>query len=98
MPTAVYLPLTRTGPSNQDRAIVPHRPSRANNRGTTMKTIIPIICLIIGAAAGFASGQWEGQADTLRTYASTPGVDPTYANALSDDAVYRSRAKMEKGR
>jgi hypothetical protein len=35
-----------------------------------MKSIIRVICLIIGAAGGFVSGQWKGQAETLRVYAS----------------------------
>jgi hypothetical protein len=35
-----------------------------------MKSIIRVICLIIGAVGGFVSGQWKGQAETLRVYAS----------------------------
>ncbi|WP_428491712.1 hypothetical protein [Rhodopila sp.] len=60
-----------------------------------MKTIIPIACLLIGIAAGFYPGQWHGEVMVLQANAEAPGVDPTYANALSDDAVYRSRARME---
>lgn len=63
-----------------------------------MKTIIPVICLTIGAAAGFASGHWKGEADTLRAYAAAPGVDPTYADANSQIAVYRTRATITVGR
>jgi hypothetical protein len=63
---------------------------------TSRNSVFPVICLIIGATGGFASGQWRGKAVTLRVYASAqaPGVDPLYANALSDDAVYRARAPM----
>lgn len=65
-----------------------------------MKSVIPVISLIIGAAGGFASRQWCGEAETLRAYAGqAPGIDPTYTNALSDNAVYWSRAPMAmKGR
>ncbi len=61
-----------------------------------MKSIIPIICLLIGAAAGFYPGQWHGEVMVLQANAASV-VDPVYTSALSDDAVYRSRAKMEKG-
>jgi hypothetical protein len=58
-----------------------------------MKSIIPVICLIIGAAAGFYLGQWHGEVMVLQANAA-PAIDPTYANAVSDDGVYRSRAPM----
>lgn len=61
-----------------------------------MKAIIPTICLLVGVAAGFMPGQWRGEAMTLRAYAAVqePGIDPTYADATSEVAVYRSRAPM----
>jgi hypothetical protein len=59
-----------------------------------MKSVVPIICLIIGAAAGFYPGMWTGEVMVLQA-STTPAIDPTYANALSDDAVYRSRAPMK---
>ena len=54
-----------------------------------------LIGLTIGAAASFYPGKWYGEVITLRPQASAPGVDPVYADANSDVAVYRSRAKME---
>jgi pimeloyl-ACP methyl ester carboxylesterase len=58
-----------------------------------MRSIIPIICLLIGAAPGFYPGMWKGEVMVLQAN-TAPAIDPTYANALSDDAVYRSRAPM----
>jgi hypothetical protein len=61
-----------------------------------MKNLIPTACLLIGIAAGIMPGEWKGEADTLRAYASiqAPGIDPTCADATSKVAVYRSRAPM----
>jgi hypothetical protein len=63
-----------------------------------MKSIISIVCLLIGAAAGFYPGMWKGEVMVLQANAAS-GIDPTYANDLADDAVYRARAPMAvKGR
>jgi hypothetical protein len=51
-----------------------------------MKSIIRVICLIIGAAGGFVSGQWKARLKRFGSMPASkaPGVDPRYANALSD--------------
>ncbi|WP_171616425.1 hypothetical protein [Roseicella sp. DB1501] len=63
-----------------------------------MKAVLPVMCFVIGIGAGFVSGQWKGQVDTLKAQieGQAPGVSPTYVAEVSDDVLARSRAKMEK--